>query len=301
MSTDSPKDPNDGHKPSRRHFLASAAALLAGCSTHGTRTEQTDVGDLVRARTPDQRVDFSSATATCQVAFRRPGGPGEFGSPIPIRFDVASRACAGAGHFDVDRNRVVFTLESRLTLFHADDSRPEWLQALRTLGAPPPGVLMQPVTPLARRALASYGPGSFSVIQDQNRPVLGEVIAAEQGQQGRFFPARSYFDQYLVVKAAGRTYTNAAPLRVSATVNTWPPHGEVYRSERVVDFFDVNEPEGAPAFRFGACTIEIGGPLQGEELQTIVDVVDSLRSNVPASLREINGRPGFPLDSGPVP
>jgi hypothetical protein len=133
---------------------------------------------------------------------------------------------------------------------------------------------------VAQRLMANYGPGSITVIQDEHRPVLGEVVARDSGKGGSFFPAYSYFDQYLVVKVMGKTYVNTEPLRVSATVKQWPPAGEEYHSEHVTEFFDVTQPNSNAAFTFGKCTINIQSSLDVSQLAAIQNMVSTLRMRV---------------------
>jgi len=228
-----------------------------------------------------ERVDYFQARANCQVRFPAQKGrsvaeaPGEL---LEVSFPKAARGCATDEAFDPDRNRQVYRLSSLLTFFHADDERPAWVRSIQTLtrGATPPE-LPGPLRGLAGRILREYGAGSITVIQDENRPVVGEVVAGEPGPDGAMFPAYSYFDQYLVVKVAGRTFTNRKPLRVSATVSAWPPGGETYHSEAATPFFDVNEPDAPAAFEFGNCTISILTPLASKDRASIEDAIATLR------------------------
>lgn len=237
----------------------------------------------------EERVDHFTASATCQVTLPLNGGDldgldiaGAEDDPrlatFEVSFDTAARGCATTAAFDPDRDRNVYRLTSLLTVFHSDDTRPSWLQAVESLtGGISPEQLPRPVSDLAARLVQHYGPGSITVIQDPERPVIGEVVATERGPDGEMFPARSYFDQYLVVKVGGRTFTNEEPLRVSGTVNRWPPGGEVYRSERITNFYDSEDLDGAPAFAFGKCTIEIGEPLSDDEIAGMNAVIETLR------------------------
>lgn len=237
-----------------------------------------------------ERVYFS-ATAECEVQF--PVGPArndffgedvaaaqyvQFGPPMKVVFASAARGCAQTTLYDDDRNRKVYKLESLLTLFHADDARPEWMKALMDFTSNMRlASLPKPVNTLASKLLSKYGPGSITVIQDDNRPVYGEVVADAQGPDAPMFPAFSYFDQYLTVKVTGRTFTNKKPLRVSSRVNVWPPSGEIYRSEGVTPFYETNQYNDVPAFTFGKCTISILNQLTAEQVGDLRSMISVLR------------------------
>ena len=231
----------------------------------------------------DQR-DFHRASATCEIVFpnERADVRGRGTSRMRIEFRTAARACRSSQVFDPDRDRQIIRLESELAFFYADDERPAWLRGvMRLSGGRLPNEFPTAFTAPVGRLLGRYGPGTISVIQDEHRPVTGEVVANEPGADAPFFPAYSYFDQYLVVRAAGRTFTNREPLRVSATVNSWPPEGEVYRSERVTEFFDVESP-ARPAMLFGKCTIQIGDAVDADgqaEFRSAIRAVRELAVN----------------------
>ncbi len=220
----------------------------------------------------EERIDYFSAQATCEVTFpvdRDTSLEEAIGETINIAFiDYSSRGCAtAASAFDPERERNVSSLESLLTFFHANDDRPRWVRAVQRLaGDAMPPELPRPARGIAVRLLARYGPGSISVTGDPERPITGELSAGEPGEDGEFFPADSYFDQYLLVRVGGRTFTHREPLRVSAKVRAWPPAGEHYRSDGATDFYDTADPDGPPAFRFGNCNIDISQPLSEQEL-----------------------------------
>lgn len=222
----------------------------------------------------ERRVSYFSASAQCEVTFI----DGPITDSFTVPFYRAARACADYQLFDPDRERQVLRLESLVTLFHSDDRRPGWMKRVMALRGLQSEKLPRPISRLAAKWLEDYGPGSITVIQDEHRPVAGEVIAGAPGRDGEFFPAYSYFDQYLVVKVMGRTFTNKDPLRVSSLVRQWPPQGEVYRSEAVTDFFDAADLDGRPVFQFGKCTVAIKDPLTDEEIQGLRDFVESLRA-----------------------
>jgi hypothetical protein len=226
--------------------------------------------------------DFAfRASAQCEVEFPKRTGNGELESQatLEIPFNHAARACADYQRvFDPDLGRWVKELDSRLTVFHADDRRPAWLRwVMEVAGADSPARLPRPVAPLAARMLQDYGPGSITVVQDPSRPVIGRIVAEQPGKDAPMFPARSYFDQYLVVRVGGKTYVNQEPLRVSSPVQAWPPEGETYRSEKVTGFYAVDDLDGDPVFTFGRCEVKIEKPLSEEERDAMEALVSSVR------------------------
>jgi hypothetical protein len=227
----------------------------------------------------EERTDYFTARATCEVTFpvdRRTALTEAVGPTINIAFMQAARGCATAQSvFDSKRQRNASSLNSVLTFFHADDERPSWVRAVQSLaGDATPPELPRPVRAIAARILSRYGPGSLTVTNDPDRPISGELIAGESGEDGEFFPADSFFDQFLLARMGGRTFTHREPLRVSAKVRAWPPAGEHYKSERATEFYDVADPEGPPAFRFGNCNIDIAQPLPQQQLAAIQEVID---------------------------
>jgi hypothetical protein len=273
--------PNPDAGQSRRDLLSGGVAaglVFAGNAALAAGTNPSVGGSTNN----DLQVDYLSATASCRISFTSDQASVRQANTIHVGFGIAARGCGKTTAFDEDRNRNVYQLQSVMTLFHADDKRPAWLRALQKLSrGATPTELKPPVDTMAMRLLQNYGPGSITIVQDSNRPVYGEVVANEEGRDGKFFPANSYFDQYLVVQVAGRTFVNKDPLRVSSTVNRWPPQGEVYRSERLVPFFDVKNLDGPPVCQFGGCTISIGQPLtDGErvEMEQFIGAIRSIRS-----------------------
>lgn len=232
------------------------------------------------AKLIEERTDYFSARATCEATFpvdRETPLDEAVGETINIAFiDHSWRGCAtAASEFDPERDRNVSSLESLLTFFHSNDDRPRWVRGIQRLaGDAMPPELPRPTRRIAARLLAQYGPGSISVTGDPERPITGELSAGEPGEDGEFFPADSYFDQYLLVRVGGRTFTHRKPLRVSAKVRAWPPAGEHYKSEGATDFYDVSDPEGLPAFRFGNCNIDITQPVSEQELAAAREAID---------------------------
>src|SRR5262245_54562304 len=126
-----------------------------------------------------ERMDYFGATASCEVRYLANGNHPSVA--IPIAFTSASRGCASVPFFDQDRNREILKLRSLLTYFHADDNRPQWAAFLaRVVGNDPARIagLPRPINALAASLMQRYGPGDITVYQDENRPVVGEVIAA---------------------------------------------------------------------------------------------------------------------------
>jgi hypothetical protein len=229
----------------------------------------------------EERVDHLTARATCEVTFPADASTPfatQAGPTINIGFRQAARGCSSrALAFDEARDRNVSELHSVLTWFHADDDRPAWLRGVETLaGGATPAELPRPVRGLAARLLGRYGPGSITVSNDPDRPITGELIAGEPGPDGELFPADSYFDQYLLVRVGGRTFTHDQPLRVSAKVNSWPPAGEHYKSEGATDFHEVGATDGQVAFRFGNCNIDILQHLSETDLRAIQESIATI-------------------------
>jgi hypothetical protein len=230
-----------------------------------------------------ERVDYFSARATCEVTFpvdRETSLAEAAGQTINVAFATAARGCnTAASVFDPERERNVASLRSLLTFFHADDERPSWVRAIQNLvGDATPPELPRPARGIASRMLARYGPGSITVTNDPDRPIVGELTAGEPGDDGEFFPADSYFDQHLLVRVGGRTFTHREPLRVSAKVRAWPPAGEHYRSVSATDFYDVDDLDGPVAFRFGNCNINIAQPLPEQQRTAINEVIEAIHA-----------------------
>ena len=232
------------------------------------------------------QMDYSRATAQCEVVFPKipeseltEGENMPFESAIPIAFHSSARGCGATETFDARRNRRVLKLESKLTFFHGDDQRPAWLRGMMNLtGSVTPDRLPRPLSDMAARLMAIYGPGSFTVYNSTERGIFGEAVAVEEGEDGDFFPAYSYFDQWLDVKVVGRTFRNKKPLRVSSTVNRWPPEGETYQSEGITEFYDATNMDGLPVLYFGNCTIQIEQALAEEELTAMHHMIEGLRA-----------------------
>ncbi len=228
-----------------------------------------------------ERIDYFKARATCEVTFpvdRMTPIDAAQGQTINVAFVSAMRGCGTKSiSYSAELGRNTAALRSLLTWFHADDERPAWVRGVQLLtrGATPPE-LPHPLQGLASRLLGRYGAGSITVTNDPRRPITGELVAGEPGQDGEFFPADSYFDQFLLVRVGGRTFTHRDPLRVSAKVRHWPPQGENYRSERATDFFDLEEPDGPVAFRFGNCNIDIVTEAENEEVAAVQDAIAAI-------------------------
>ena len=266
---------NSSDGQTRRQIILSAAAA-AGMIATGERAAKAE--DIITG----SRLDYLSADASCLISFTSDRNSMNHLNTVPVIFPVAARGCGTIPDYDTALNKQVSKLDSVLTFFHADDNRPSWLSLVdRLTNRGDPQELPRPAGALARRLLQSYGPGSITVLQDPRRPVHGQVIAAEEGRNGKFFPAFSYFDQFLVVLVAGRALVNREPLRVSATVKSWPPQGEVYTSDNLTAFYDLHNIGGAPICQFGGCTIRIGSPVTEEIKTAMQEIIMSLLPRTP--------------------
>jgi hypothetical protein len=227
----------------------------------------------------EQRVDYFTARATSEVTFpidkTTPLEVAE-GQTVNIAFSHAMRGCSTeAVGFDSAQERNVARLESLMTWFHADDERPGWVRNVQLLArdATPPEV-PRGLRGIAATLIARYGPGSVTVTNDPSRPITGALIAGEPGANGEFFPANSFFDQFLVARLGGRSFTHREALRVTAKVRAWPPEGEHYKSDGATDFYDVDDPDGPAVFRFGNCNIDILHVAPEEEVAAVREVIE---------------------------
>lgn len=217
--------------------------------------------------------DFYRALATCEISFlghqREELRTDELARlslfsdrPTKVSFGRVARGCVSQTlAFDETRQKNVMAMNSTLATFSSDDLRPAFVRGLAAvLGDREPRDWPHFLHPLVRGILNRFGAGEVTVVQDLSKTVVGEIAAQQVGRDAPFFPADSWFDQFLLVKAMGRTFTNRSKLRVSSVVERWPPQGQIYKSEGVTPFYPVGAGDDSveePAFLFGNCTINI--------------------------------------------
>lgn len=215
------------------------------------------------------------APAECLIS--SPGGQSQ-----KILFNPGERGCGphDGPKYNPATGKVSMSIESRLTRFASHDLRPIWSKIFMSIAQ-----ILGFGQFLTRVGLArGWNPGEVIVIQNPKWEVVGEVVSQSDDPKGPFFPAYSYFDQFLLVKVTGRFLFNKTPLRVSSIVNKWPPEGETYRSERKIDFYDVKDPNGPAVVEFGECTIRIEEEIAEEEVRRLQGIVASIQNEADLSL-----------------
>lgn len=82
---------------------------------------------------------------------------------------------------------------------------------------------------------------SIVIEQNPSKESTGVLIGNTAGGAGSLLPGRASFSQYIILTLNGRPLANREPLVMTAAqVNSWPPIGSFFISEKPVDFYDLD-------------------------------------------------------------
>lgn len=107
--------------------------------------------------------------------------------------------------------------------------------------------------------------GDIQITEGGAGRTTGKLIASKVSETAEpQLPGITYFDQFMTIKIRMRdtgkimTLVTKESTRMSATTEVWPPVGAVYRPEKDIWYWDVDNLDGPPVARTFAGQVELG-------------------------------------------